>query len=211
MSFDLEEQEKIDELKAWWKQNGSTVLLAIAVFATVLAGMQGWRYYQKSQQQQAAQVFEAVQNGVRSKDVKRVRDAAGQLIEKYPGTPYATRAALLVAGVNYELGDAKSAKAQLQWVIEHAKEDGARDMARLRLAGMLLDDKSYAEAMKLLEAQHQKSFDGLFADLKGDVLAAQGKVADARTAYTIALEQIDEKSTYRQIVQMKLDGLGAHG
>lgn len=211
MSFDLEEQEKIDELKAWWKQNGSTVLLAIAVFATVLAGMQGWRYYQKSQQQQAAQVFEAVQNGVRGKDVKRVRDAAGQLIEKYPGTPYATRAALLVAGVNHELGDAKSAKAQLQWVIEHAKEDGARDMARLRLAGMLLDDKSYAEAMKLLEAQHQKSFDGLFADLKGDVLAAQGKMADARTAYQTALEMIDEKSTYRQIVQMKLDGLGAHG
>lgn len=211
MSFDLEEQEKIDELKAWWKQNGSTVLLAIAVFATVLAGMQGWRYYQKSQQQQAVQVFEAVQNGVRGKDAKRVRDAAGQLIEKYPGTPYATRAALLVAGVNHELGDAKSAKAQLQWVIEHAKEDGARDMARLRLAGILLDDKSYAEAMKLLEAQHQKSFDGLFADLKGDVLAAQGKMADARTAYQAALEMIDEKSTYRQIVQMKLDGLGAHG
>lgn len=211
MSFDLEEQEKIDELKAWWKQNGSTVLLGIAVFVAILGGMQGWRYYQKSQQQQAAQVYEAVQNGVRAKDKTRVRDAAGQLIEKYPGTPYATRAALIVAGINYELGDAKSAKAQLQWVIEHAKEDGARDMARLRLAGLLLDDKSYAEAMKLLEAQHQKSFDGLFADLKGDVLAAQGKVADARTAYQTALEKIDEKSTYRQIVQMKLDSLGAHG
>ncbi|MCE5181937.1 MAG: tetratricopeptide repeat protein [Betaproteobacteria bacterium] len=211
MSFDLEEQEKIDELKAWWKQNGSTVLLGVAVFVAILGGMQGWRYYQKSQQQQAAQVYEAVQNGVRAKDKTRVRDAAGQLIEKYPATPYATRAALIVAGINYELGDAKSAKAQLQWVIEHAKEDGARDMARLRLAGILLDDKSYAEAMKLLEAQHQNSFDGLFADLKGDVLAAQGKIADASAAYKTALEKIDEKSTYRQIVQMKLDGLGAHG
>lgn len=211
MSFDLEEQEKIDELKAWWKQNGSTVLLAVAVFAAVLVGMQSWRYYQKSQQQQAAQVYEAVQNGVQGKDIKRVREAAGQLIEKYPATPYAARAALLVAGANYELGDAKSAKAQLQWVIEHAKEDGARDIARLRLAGMLLDDKNYAEAMKLLEAPHQKSFDGLFADLKGDVLAAQGKIADARTAYNTALEKIDEKSSYRQIVQMKLDSLGAQG
>lgn len=211
MSFDLEEQEKIDELKAWWKQNGSTVLLAVAVFAAVLVGMQSWRYYQKSQQQQAAQVYEALQNGVQGKDIKRVREAAGQLIEKYPATPYAARAALLVAGANYELGDAKSAKAQLQWVIEHAKEDGARDIARLRLAGMQLDDKNYAEAMKLLEASHQKSFDGLFADLKGDVLAAQGKIADARTAYNTALEKIDEKSTYRQIVQMKLDSLGAQG
>ncbi|MDD5241435.1 MAG: tetratricopeptide repeat protein [Sulfuricella sp.] len=211
MSFDLEEQEKVDELKAWWKQNGSTVLLAVAVFAAVVAGMQGWRYYQKSQQQQAAQVYEAVQSGIQGRDIKRIRDAAGQLIEKYPATPYASRAALLVAGANYELGDAKSAKAQLQWVVEHAKEDGARDVARLRLAGILLDEKNYAEAMKALETQHQKAFDGLFADLKGDVLAAQGKMAEARAAYQAALEKIDEKSTYRQVVQMKLDGLGARG
>lgn len=211
MSFDLEEQEKIDELKAWWKQNGSTVLMAVAVFVAVVAGMQGWRYYQKSQQQQAAQVYEVVQNGLQGKDIKRVRDAAGQLIEKYSGTPYASRAALLVAGANYELGDAQSAKAQLQWVVDHAKEDGARDIARLRLAGILMDDKNYAEAMKVLEAQHQKSFDGLFADLKGDVLVAQGKMADARASYKSALEQIDEKNTYRQIVQMKLDGLGVQG
>ncbi|HUW50096.1 MAG TPA: tetratricopeptide repeat protein [Sulfuricella sp.] len=211
MAYDLEEQEQLDVIKDWWKKNGATTLLAVAVFASVVAGMQGWRYYQKSQQQQAALVYEAVQSGVQGKDIKRIRYAAGQLIEKYPATPYASRAALLVAGANYELGDAKSARAQLQWVIEHAKEESARDIARLRLAGILLDEKNYAEAMKLLDAQHQKSFDGLFADLEGDVLAAQGKMADARAAYKTALEKIDEKSTYHQVVQMKLDGLGAHG
>jgi predicted negative regulator of RcsB-dependent stress response len=109
------------------------------------------------------------------------------------------------------LGDAKSAKAQLQWVIDHAKEEGARDIARLRLAGILLDEKAYDQAMKTLEASHEKAFDGLFFDLKGDVLAAQGKTADARAAYQTALEKTDEKSAYRQIVQMKLDGLGDRG
>lgn len=211
MAYDLEEQEQIDVLKAWWKRNGTTVLLAVAVFAAVVAGMQGWRFYQKSQQQQAALVYEAVQSAVQGKDLKRIRDAAGQLIEKYPGTPYATRAALLAAGANYESGDAKSAKAQLQWVVEHAKEEGARDIARLRLAGILLDEKNYAEALKALEANPSQAFAGLFADLKGDVLAAQGKTADARAAYQAALEKIDAKSPYRQIVQMKLDGLGERG
>lgn len=211
MAFDLEEQEKVDELKAWWKANGTTVMLAVAVFAAVVAGMQGWRVYQNSQQHQAALAYEAVQSGVQSKDTKRIRDAAGQLVEKYPGTPYASRAALLAAGVNYESGDAKSAKAQLQWVTDHAKEEGARDIARLRLAGILLDEKSYDEALKTLDGSHEKAFDGLFSDLKGDVLTAQGKVTDARVAYKAALEKMDEKSVYRQAVEMKLDGLGDRG
>ncbi|MDD5330084.1 MAG: tetratricopeptide repeat protein [Sulfuricella sp.] len=210
-AYDLEEQEQLDVLKDWWKRNGNTVILAVAVFAAVVAGMQGWRYYQTHQRQQAALVYETVQNGVQNKDIKRVRDAAGQLIEKYPSTPYATRAALLAASANLEAGDAKSAKAQLQWVSEHAKEDGARDIARLRLAGLLLDEKNYADAMKQLESKHETAFDGLFSDLKGDVLAAQGKAADARAAYQAALEKMDDKGAYRQVVQMKLDGLGARG
>jgi len=210
-AYDLEEQEKVDELKAWWKANGTTVMLAVTVFAVVVASMQGWRVYQNSQQRQAALAYEAVQSGVQGKDTKRIRDAAGQLIEKYPGTPYASRAALLAAGANFESGDAKSAKAQLQWVIDHSKEEGARDIARLRLAGVLLDEKAYEEAMKTLEASHGKAFDGLFSDLKGDVLAAQGKKVDARAAYQAALEKTDEKSAYRQVVQMKLDGLGEKG
>jgi len=211
MAYDLEEQEKVDELKAWWKKNGTTVMLAVAVFAAVVAGIQGWRVYQNNQQRQAALAYEAVQSGVQNKDAKRIRDAAGQLIEKYPGTPYAPRSALLAAGVNYETGDAKSAKAQLQWVIDHAKEEGARDIARLRLAGIQMDEKSYEEATKTLEGAHGKAFDGLFSDLKGDVLAAQGKMADARVAYKAALEKTDEKSAYRQVVQMKLDSLGERG
>jgi predicted negative regulator of RcsB-dependent stress response len=96
-------------------------------------------------------------------------------------------------------------------VIDHAKEEGARDIARLRLAGIQMDEKSYEEAMKTLEGAHDKAFDGLFSDLKGDLLTAQGKMADARVAYKAALEKMDEKSAYRQVVEMKLDGLGERG
>jgi len=149
-----------------------------------------------------------VQKSLQSKDIKKAREAAGQVMEKYPSTPYAARAALLAAAANYEAGDAKSAKAQLQWANDHAKEDGARDEARLNLAAILLDEKNYDEALKLLTSPASPAFAALYADLRGDVLQAQGKSADARAAYKTALEKLDQKSGYRQLVQIKLDALG---
>lgn len=205
---DLEEQERIDALKAWWKQHGNTVTLGIALFAAVMAGIQGWRWYKQKQNVEAVAIYQAVQAGAQANDVKKIREAAGAIMEKYPSTAYATRAALEAARANYESGDAQSAKAQLQWVTENASEAQARDVARLRLAGVLLDEKNYAEAVKLLETKHDEAFDGLYADVKGDVMAAQGKMAEARTAYQTALSKIDEKSTYRKFIELKLDGLG---
>lgn len=205
---DLEEQERIDAIKAWWKQHGNTVTLGVAVFAAAMAGIQGWRWYQQRQNVEAAAVYQAVQAGAQAGDVKKIREAAGAIIEKYPSTAYATRAALEAARANFESGDAKSTKAQLQWVTEHASEMQARDVARLRLAGVLLDEKNYAEAVRLLDTKHDAAFDGLYADMKGDVMAAQGKTKEAHTAYQAALSKIDEKSAYRKFVELKLDGLG---
>lgn len=203
---DLEEQERIDALKSWWERNGKMTLLALAAFAAALAAGQGWRYYQKTQSEQAAALYVTLQNVNQSRDTRKIRDAAGQLMDKYSGTPYAVKAALLAARVNYEAGDAKSAKAQLQWVVEHAREDELRDMARLRLAAILLDEKNYAEALTALEAKHRQEFSGLYADLKGDVLYAQGKYAEARAAYQLAADK--SEGAYRQLIQMKLDALG---
>jgi predicted negative regulator of RcsB-dependent stress response len=208
MAYDLEEQEQIDAIKAWWTQHGTTVLLSVAVFVAIVAGTQGWRYYQNKQTVQAAGLYEMLQGAADAHDVKKVREVAGQLIEQYPRTAYATRAALLAAKSNHDSGDAKSAKAQLQWALDHAGSDEIRDAARLRLAGVLLDEKNHGEALKLLEAKHGAAFDGLYADLKGDVLLASGKSAEALASYKLALEKIDPASAYRGLVQMKLDGLG---
>lgn len=208
MAYDLEEQEQIDAIKAWWKQHGNTVLLSITVFVAIVAGIQGWRYYQNKQTVQAAGLYEMLQGAADSHDANKVRAVAGQLIEQYPRTAYATRAALMAAKSNYDSGDAKSAKAQLQWVLEHAGSDEVRDAARLRLAGVLLDENNHAEALKLLEAKHGAAFDGLYADLKGDVLLASGKSTEALASYQMALAKIDPTSAYRGLVQMKLDGLG---
>ena len=206
--FDLEEQEQVDSIKAWWKQHGNAVMMAVAVFVVVVSGIQGWRYYQNTQAQQAAVLYDALQNVAQTDDVHKIRDAAGQIMDKYPRTPYAARSALISARANYESGDAKSAKAQLQWVMDNAREDALQDVARLRLAGVMLDEKNMVEALKLLDARHGEAYDGLYADLKGDVLTAQGKVDEARKAYSVALEKTDLKSPFRKYIQIKQDSLG---
>jgi predicted negative regulator of RcsB-dependent stress response len=207
--FDQEEQERIDNLKSWWGQYGNMVLLGVTVFLAAIAGMQGWRYYQNSQRTQAAALYDALENAAQANDVKKTRDAAAAIMDQYPATAYAANAALLSARANYETGDAKSAKAQLLWVVEHASEGPARQIARLRLAGLWLDEKNYAEALKLTESAHDAAFDGMYADLKGDVLAAQGKLAEARAAYKDAIAKTDPKNiAYRNYVQVKLDALG---
>ncbi|HEY6280333.1 MAG TPA: tetratricopeptide repeat protein [Burkholderiales bacterium] len=206
--YDLQEQEQIDELKAWWKENGRLVILTVTAIIVAVTGVQAWRYYQQSQAQQAAVLYGALQQLVPENDAKKIRETAATLIEKYSSTAYAPRAALIAAKVNYQSGDVQSAKVQLQWVIEHAAEDELQDIARLRLGGMLLDEKNYAEALRLLEAKHSPAYDVFNLDLKGDVLVAQGKPAEARSAYQAAVDKSDKKSTYRDLIQIKLDALG---
>jgi predicted negative regulator of RcsB-dependent stress response len=94
-------------------------------------------------------------------------------------------------------------------VADQSVEAGLRDVARLRLASILLDEKKYDEAIQTLEIKHQPSFDGLFADLKGDVLSGQGKIEEAKTAYKLAYEKVDAQGSYRSLIQMKMDALGA--
>ena len=97
---------------------------------------------------------------------------------------------------------------QVQWVVDRADETELKEVARYRLAEVLLNDKQYDEALKVLDAKHGEPFAGLYADLRGDALAAAGRADDARAAYALALAKLDAKSQYRTYVQVKLDSLG---
>lgn len=208
MAYDLEEQEKVEAIKAWWTEYGTSLILGVALFVAAVMGAQGWRYYQRSQAEQAATLYLEVEKAAAARDDKKVRAAAAQVMDKYGGTAYGARAALLASRSAYEAGDLAGAKMQLTWVADNAKEDELRDVARLRLAGVYLDEKNYADALKALEAPHGAAFNALFSDMKGDVLAAQGKGAEARSAYQAALEKLDKGSPYRGYIQLKLDTLG---
>jgi predicted negative regulator of RcsB-dependent stress response len=211
MALDLEEQEQLSAIKSWWSQYGRLVLVTVIGSLLAVGGIRGWHYYQGSQSAAAVVLFAQQQAAERASDHKKVRDIAQEIINRYGSTAYATLAALSAAKSDFDTGDLASAKTRLQWVIDKAKEEEARDVARLRLARILHDEKKADEALKLLEAKHADSFAGLYADLKGDLLFAQGKREEARAAYQLALDRSDAGSPMRQIIQLKLDAVGGAG
>lgn len=207
-NLDLQEQEQVDALKAWWKENGKWLITVVVLALLGFAAVQYWKSYQARQAAEAATLFAEVQKQVESNDPKRINDVVSALVDKYSGTAYAPRAQLLAVQANMQARDFARAKTQLQWVIDHASESGLQDTARLKFASLLLDEKDYAGAMKLLDAAHPDAFVGLYADLKGDVLNAQGKTEEARAAYKQAFDKTDQRSVYRNLIQLKLDALG---
>jgi predicted negative regulator of RcsB-dependent stress response len=208
MAYDLEEQEQLDAIKGWWSDNGKLVMLAIAACLIAFAAFHGWRYYRTQQSERAAALYSQLGEAQRGSDSKRVRDIAAEIVDKYGSTQYAGMAALAAAKADVSTGELDGAKKNLQWTVEHAKDDEMRDVARLRLAGVLLDEKKYDDALKLLSAKSTDAYAMLYADARGDVLAAQGKPAEARAAYQQAVEKSDAGSRYRALIEIKLDALG---
>jgi predicted negative regulator of RcsB-dependent stress response len=209
MALDLEEQEQVAELKAWWRQYGTPLVAAVVAVAVALAAWQAWRWYQSSQATRAGALYDTLGRAAQSGDAKALRDASGALIEGYPRTLYATMGALTAARFHFERGDLKDAKLQLQWAIEHSPADDFRDLARLRLAAVLLEEKAYDEALRELAQTHAAAYDAQYAALKGDILVAKNDPAQARAAYKLALEKADSGSAaFRESVRMRLEALG---
>jgi predicted negative regulator of RcsB-dependent stress response len=208
MPLDLEEQEQVAELKAWWQQHGNVIVAVIVAAALAFAGWQGWRWYQANQAAEAAALYDTLARGAQGGDAKAVRDAAGSLLEHYPRTLYASMGALVAARFHFDRGDLKSARAQLQWASERSRSDEFRDLARLRLAAVLMDEKAYDEALKLLEEKHAAAYDAQYAALRGDILLAKNQPVEARAAYKVALEKAKGDGAFRESVRMRLEALG---
>lgn len=208
MAYDLEEQEQIDAIKGWWSDYGNYVMLAAIACLLTIAGFQGWRYYKAQQSERASSLFSQLDQAERTGEPKKVRDIAARIMDKHASTHYAGMAALSAAKASFSIGELEDAKTNLQWVIDKGREDEMRDVARLRLAGILLDEKKYDEALKVLSTTSSDAYVPLYADLKGDVLTAQGKPAEARAAYQLALDKSESTSQYRALIELKLDALG---
>jgi predicted negative regulator of RcsB-dependent stress response len=209
MALDLEEQEQVAELKAWWNQWGSLITASIVAACLAFAGWQGWRWYERSQAAQAGVLFETLAHAAQAGDAKALRDAGGPLLENYPRSMYATMAAFVAAKFYFDRNDLKNARAQLEWVLEHGRTEEMRDLARLRMASVLLDEKAYDEALKLLDEKHGAAYDAQYAAAKGDVLVAKNQANEAKAAYRLALEKAGSgNNAFRESVRMRLEALG---
>jgi predicted negative regulator of RcsB-dependent stress response len=207
-SLDLQEQEQVEAIKAWWNENSKWIIGALVVGLLGFSGVTYWKGHRNSQAASAARLYAEVERQVATNDAKRVGDAADALANRFGDSAYAPRAQLLAAQASLQAHDAAHAEVRLLWVIEHAGETDLRDTARLKLASVLLDEKKYDEALRQLDAKHPEAFNALYADLRGDVLSAQGKKALARAAYQQAYDGMDPENGYRKLIQLKLDGLG---
>jgi len=209
MALDLEEQEKVAELKAWWKHYGGLLILALVAAVLAVGGVQWWRAYQRNQAAQAGMLYETLSKAVQADDAKAMREAGGALAEGYPSTLQASLGALVAARFYFDRNDLKNARAQLQWVVERSPSEDMRDLARLRLAAVLLDDKALDEALKLLDERHAEAYDAQYAALKGDVLVAKNQAAEAKLAYRLALDKSGKNDgAFRESLRMRLDALG---
>jgi predicted negative regulator of RcsB-dependent stress response len=207
MAYDLEEQEQLDEFKAWWKKNGKMAINLALALLVAYAAWQGYGYYQNKKSTEASGLYQALVVTEPTK-MAEIKAQSAKLMEDFSGTPYAGRAAVFAAKANFAANDSKSAKSQLEWAIKNAKESAVKAIAGLQLAGILYEEKSYDEANKVLAAISDKGYEGLKANLQGDVLLAQGKQAEAKKAYQTALENLDEQGKLHQYTQQKLESLG---
>lgn len=207
--LDLEEQEQLDQLKHFWRQYGNLITWALVV---VMAGFAGWnlyQYWQRTQATQAAAMYDEVERVAASGDLTRLDRALADMKDKFAKTTYAQQAGLLSARVYAEAGKTDAARQALQWVADSAADQGYKSVARLRLVALLIDAKSYDEALKQLGGEWPGEFSALAADRRGDVYQAQGKPEQAVTEYRTAYQGLDSGSEYRRLIDVKLAALGA--
>ena len=208
--LDLQEQEQLEDLKHFWKQYGNLITWTVVLVLGAFAAWQGWNRWQESQSEKASAMYDELERVAEAGDVARVAQVFAELKERYPRTAFAEQGGLLTAKAQFDKGQADNARAALAWVAEHAIEGEYKTVARLRLAGLLLDAKQYDEALKQLDAaKDDKAFEGLVADRRGDVLMAQGKKDEARASYQAAYKALDASVDYRHLVEAKLTALGA--
>ena len=217
-TYDLEEQEQLSAIKTWWQMHGNLITTIAVVAAVAVVSYQGWQWYQRGQSAQASAVYAAVQKAVAEKDAKKAKEAAGTLLESYSGSSYAGMGALLSATAQVEAGDLKTARAQLAWAADNARDPELKDLARLRLAAVLFDEKSYDEALKQLEREPLEPFAARYAEMRGDIYAAQNKRNEAKAAYQTAIAKIAARpksgpestanAAYGELLQVKLEALG---
>ena len=206
--LDLEEQEQLDELKHFWKQYGNVITWILIAVLAVFAGWNGYQYWQRSQASQAAALLDEVEKSIRTGDAAKIQRSFGEMKERFASTSYAHQAALLVSKSLFELGQLDGAKEALLWTAEKSTDEGYASLAKLRIAGMLIEAKRFDEALKALEGKISPSFDAMVMDRKGDIYMALGKKSEAKDAYTKAYQSFETGIEYRRLVEVKLNALG---
>ncbi len=215
MADHLSDEEQLQLLKNWWKDNGASLVIAILVGLIAYFGFQWWQNHQQQQAEQAAAVYEQLLESLETTNNEALSDEkkatanylTEQLQNDFSGSQYAVNASLFAAKVAVENQDLDSAAKLLSWSVEHA-DDNMKSIVELRLARVLLSQEKYDEALALVNEQTENAFISLRSELKGDILAAKGDTSSAQQAYQQAINTLGETASFRQrLLPIKLANL----
>jgi len=203
----LTEQEQIQQLKNWVKTYGFTILLGIAIALLISSG---WRFWQNRENKiltHASEIYDQMITSRAQNNIKAAETEANKLLSRYPKTPYAEMASLLLARDFVVESDYTKAITQLNWVINHSKNPSMRVIARLRMARILINQNKPDEALHLLKTVDDMSFIGLANEVRGDAYLAKNDKTSAFKSYQVALEELPNAEINRPILEMKLNNL----
>ena len=208
-NLDLQEQEQLDAVKAFWKRYGNLITWLLVVVMGAFAAWNGWNWWERDQAMKSGAMYDELERAVQAGDAAKTARIYADLKERFPRTAYAQQGALATAKLQFDQGQLDAARDTLAWVAEKGIEEEIRTVARLRLAALQVEAKQYDAALKTLDAATAPTFEALVADRRGDVLAAQGKPELARAAYQTAWAAMSDKVDYKRLVEAKLTSLGA--
>jgi predicted negative regulator of RcsB-dependent stress response len=206
--LDLQEQEQVDALKAFWAKYGNLITWTVTLVLALFAGYSFWTKHERDVALQASTLYGNLQSAATAGDDKRAAQILGDMKSKAPKTAYTQLGALLTAKTQADKGDAVNATANLQWVADNGNDENAA-VAHLRLAGLLADARKYDDALKQLVLVKPASFAPLVSDRRGDIELAQGQSDAAVKAYKVAYDGLPDTAQYRVLVEAKLTKLGA--
>lgn len=205
MSEHITEEQQVEAIKAWWKENGVAVVAGLVIG---FAALFGWRYYNDYKDEQAgaaSSLYESVQQKLKLAQTDDARQQAEKIIAEYPRTPYASMAAFAAAKQAAGNGNMDEVRKQLQWVLDNSRQPQFVHNARIQLAAIMLNSAEYDAALSLLSKVKAGGYAAAYEEMKGDILLAKGDKGAAHKAYDMALQSEGMGAQQRRIVQVKFD------
>jgi predicted negative regulator of RcsB-dependent stress response len=209
MAFDqLDEHEQSELVRKWMRDNVASIFVGIGLGLLVIFGYFQWQTHRARQNALAANEFQSFGAAVGAKNEDAAKTALERIQKEHADSTYAVLAAIRWAEGAIARKDLAAAEQSLQWAYDHARNDAVKGIAGLSLARVKLGADKAADALKLLDGMPVGGYASAIAELRGDILLAQGKRDEARAAYQASIDALDQAAPNRQAVEMKRDDLG---
>ncbi|HYE34078.1 tetratricopeptide repeat protein [Methylocaldum sp.] len=202
----LTEEERLEALQRWWKENRQSLILGVLLGVAVIIGWNMWQGNVRTQQEQASNLYQQMLKAAETKQTEPAIKLGERVVATYPSTTYADYARLLLAKLKVDSNDLAGAKTILEETLAKTKDENFKHIARLRLGQVMLASGEIGPALGMLEpltSEQMGKFAGLYEELKGDLYAAANRPDEARKAYETA-KQFGEPSP---LLELKLNDL----